>query len=64
MKPEDYSKLIAGADQAGAMLRDTIPPLLRTFHDSLVAQGFTDEQAFQLTLKYLEITFPARPRLF
>lgn len=60
MNPKNFTKMMAEIDQVAAMVGDSLPTVLRGLHDGLVAKGFTDDQAFELTRTYLEITFAKR----
>ena len=57
MKPNEHNKLLSDAEQASALLRDTLPPLLGGFKEALIENGFTDDQAFKMALSYMKITF-------
>jgi hypothetical protein len=44
-------KIKSDLDQFGAMVRDTLAPMLWDFFYKLKEQGFSDEQALALTLE-------------
>ena len=43
--------ILAALEQMDAFLRD-FSPVLMAYHKQLIAQGFTEEQAFQLVRDY------------
>tara|TARA_Y100000034_G_scaffold124273_1_gene172213 strand:- start:860 stop:1045 length:186 start_codon:yes stop_codon:yes gene_type:complete len=51
---EKEAKKIHDMDQATKMLVDTLPPMLYGFYARCVEEGFSDGQAMQIVLKYLE----------
>lgn len=46
---KDKAKMLAGMDQAGAMVSESLPPIMHGFYTSLIGQGFSEDQAMQLT---------------
>lgn len=54
MNPEELAK----ADQALAVVSNTIPPFLWRLYQNSVDQGFTEAQAFTITLTYLKGMLP------
>jgi hypothetical protein len=54
MNPEELAK----ADQALAVVSNTVPPFLWSLYQNSVGQGFTEAQAFTITLTYLKGMLP------
>ena len=50
MRPDELAKF----DQAAKLLADTMPTMLHGLYQKCVEQGFTETQAMQIVLKYME----------
>ena len=47
------SKEIHNLDESAAIIRDHFVPLLKSFYDQCIKEGFTTEQAFALTKEWM-----------
>ena len=56
---------ISDLDRILGRVDDTVPKALRKFHQTCKAQGFTDEQSFQLTVNMFRglLAVPSAPEL-
>lgn len=48
-------KDIHDMEQSTMLMKDYLVPMLRSFYDACIENGFTKEQAIKLTLKQLEV---------
>ena len=56
MNPED----IHAHDEAVTNIREVFVPMLKSFHDACLTEGFDEDQAFILTMEYMKITLGPR----
>jgi hypothetical protein len=53
--PKMDEKEGAKFDQSVSELRDTVPPMLWSFYQSCLSEGFTVPQSMELTIKMLDM---------
>jgi len=54
-KDNENNKMIHDFDQATAGIRDSIVPMLKSFYDACLVNGFNEKQSLFLTEKYLGV---------
>jgi len=57
MDKNNSNKIISDFDQASELVLRTFPSMLKSYYDSLVKEGFSKEQAMDLTRDYQKVIF-------
>jgi hypothetical protein len=50
---DDQAKRVAAIDQSAAVLRDTLAPMLASFHRALMVEGMREDISSYLTSEYM-----------